>query len=87
MESIFYYQGRGECDFVVQSGVEITSLIQVTWSMADPDTRKREIDGLLEASGATGCDRLLIITADETEEITTGGHTIHVVPAHRWLLK
>ncbi len=87
VESIFYYQGRGECDFVVQSGVEITSLIQVTWSMADPDTRKREIDGLLEASGATGCDRLLIITADETEEITTGGHTIHVVPAHRWLLK
>ena len=86
VDRIFYHQSKGECDFVVQRGVEIVELIQVTWSISDPDTRRREIAGLLEAAEATGCDRLLIVTADEAEEITEAGHEIHVVPAHSWLL-
>lgn len=87
IDRIFYYQGRGECDFVVQRGSEIESLIQVTWDMSDPDTRRREIDGLLEASDATGCGNLYIITADESEEILLeSGKKIHVIAAWRWLL-
>jgi hypothetical protein len=88
IDRIFYYQGRGECDFVVQRGIDIVQLIQVTWSMADAETRRREIDGLMEASQVTGCQNLLIITADESEEITTPeGHAITVVPAWQWLLQ
>jgi len=41
VDRIFYYQGKGECDFVVQSGVEISRLIQVTWDMGDEETRRR----------------------------------------------
>ena len=55
IDQIYYYQGRGECDFVVQHGTEVTALIQVTWSMKDDDTRKREIAGLVEAYKATRC--------------------------------
>lgn len=88
VQQIFYYQGRGECDFVVQTGINITQLIQVTWSLNDNETRQRELAGILEAAEATGCDNLWIITADNTEEIhTENGRTIHVVPAHQWLLK
>ncbi|MDE6403323.1 MAG: ATP-binding protein, partial [Muribaculaceae bacterium] len=88
IDSIFYYQGRGECDFVVQRGVEIDRLIQVTWNMDDEDTRRREINGLIEAADATGCSNLFIITADHSEEIRLdGGRVIHVIPAWRWLLE
>lgn len=87
VDRIFYFQGKGECDFVVQRGVDIDSLIQVTWDMDDAETRRREIDGLLEASAATRCDNLYIITADHSEEINLAdGRTIHVQPAWRWLL-
>lgn len=85
---IYYYQGKGECDFVVQRGVDINQLIQVTWNMADEETRRREINGLVEAADVTGCDNLLIITADSNEEIKLdSGAVIHVVPAWRWLLE
>lgn len=87
VDRIFYYQGKGECDFVLQRGADIARLIQVTWDMGDGDTRKREIDGLLEAHKATGCRDLLIITADEETEITVGDNPpIKVVPAWKWLL-
>ena len=33
----------------------IAQLIQVTWDMNDEETRKREINGLIEASKATNC--------------------------------
>jgi predicted AAA+ superfamily ATPase len=87
IDRIFYYQGNLECDFAVQRGVDIVQLIQVTWSMKDASTREREIAGILEASKATGCQNLLIITADEEDEIIADGKTIKVVPAWQWLLR
>jgi len=87
IDTIYYYQGKGECDFIVQRGTEILKLIQVTWSMMDSDTRKREIAGILEASKATGFKNLQIITYDETEDIEVEeGIMIHVIPAWQWLL-
>ncbi|MDE6285708.1 MAG: ATP-binding protein [Muribaculaceae bacterium] len=87
IDRIYYYQGKGECDFVVQRGTEIDRLIQVCWDIEDYDTRRREINGLIEASEATGCRNLFIITANGSEEITLdNGRVIHVVPAWRWLL-
>ena len=87
VDRIFYYQGKVECDFVVQRGVEIDSLIQVTWDMSDDETRRREINGITEAAEVTGCKNLYIITADATEEIELdNGLAIHVLPAWRWLL-
>jgi predicted AAA+ superfamily ATPase len=87
MDQIFYYQGKAECDFVVQRGVDVTQLIQVSWSINDDATRQREITGLLEAAQVTGCKNLLIVTADTSEEIKIDETTtINVVPAWRWLL-
>lgn len=87
VDQIFYYQGKGECDFVVQRGAEIDRLIQVTWKMDDEETRNREINGLIEASEATSCQNLFIITFDTTEEIKLDdGRTIYMLPAWRWLL-
>ncbi|MBD5355472.1 MAG: ATP-binding protein [Bacteroides sp.] len=88
IDQIYYYQGKGECDFVIQRGVEIDRLIQVTWNMSDKETRRREINGLIEASEATGCRNLIIITGDNSEEIKLDdGKVIYVLPAWRWLLE
>lgn len=87
IQQIFYYQGKGKCDFLIQSGVSIEQLIQVTWRMDNEETRKREIRGLVEAAELTGCKNLCIITADTQEVITLdNGLEIKVIPAWRWLL-
>lgn len=87
VDNVFYYQGKGECDFVVQKGIDVVQLIQVTWDMSDEETRRREINGLVEAAKAIGCNNMIIITADNNEEINLdNGNVIHVLPAWEWLL-
>ena len=85
-DKISYYQGNTECDFVLQREERVILLIQVTWSIADDETRKREIKGLQEASSITGCDNLLIITNDEKDSFHIKGKHINVMPAWEWLL-
>lgn len=86
-DKITYYQGRTECDFVLQREDTVIELIQVTWDMSDPDTRQREVFGLLEASQVTGCNELTIITCNEESMLTEKGRNIRVIPAWKWLLE
>lgn len=85
-DKISYFQGNAECDFVLQREENVVLLIQVSWSIADDETREREIKGLLEASSVTGCDNLLIITDDEKDSLNIEGKRIDVIPAWEWLL-
>ena len=85
-DKISYYQGNAECDFVCQREDSVLQLIQVTWSMADKETREREVNGLLEASSVTGCDHLLVFTDDEEETFSAAGKQIRVLPVWKWLL-
>lgn len=85
-DRIFYYQGKRECDFVVQQGEQVTKLVQVCWDMSDANTREREIGGLLDAAAMTGCKRLLIITRDVEEVVVENGYRIEILPAWKWLL-
>lgn len=86
IDTIYYYSGKQECDFVVQQGIEVKALIQVCWNLTDDETLKREIGGLMEAARATSCDNLWIITADTTEDLEVDNKIIKVRPAWSWLL-
>ena len=91
METISYYQDRGECDFVIGEDETVRRLVQVTWDMSGTDersraTRNREISGLVEAAEALGCEDLSIVTHDEEATIERDGHRIRVVPAWKWLV-
>lgn len=86
LDKITYYQGDKECDFVFQRNESVIQLIQVTWEMTDENTRTREVNGILEASQATGCDKLFIITKEEESTIEAEGKQIYVIPAWKWLL-
>lgn len=86
-DKIYYYQGDSECDFVLQQGDRVAQLIQVTWDMVNEDTRERELTGIIEASLATGCNNLLIVTKEEETTITREGKQINIMPAWKWLLQ
>ena len=90
-EAISFWQGRGECDFVLSEDENVRRLVQVAWKMdedspAGRKTRKREIDGLTEAAESLGCGDLTIVTHDDEATIREQGHEIKVIPAWKWCL-
>ena len=86
---IFYYKtktGR-EVDFItVRQGSLSRMLVQVCESMADQQTRKREITALSEAMVELKLSHGTIVTRNEEGEILIDSGKIEVVPAWRFLL-
>ncbi len=85
---IFYYKtaaGR-EVDFVVQRHDRSRMLVQVCESLADAQTRKREITALGEAMGELGLASGTLVTRIEDEQIPYRDRVIEVVPIWRFLL-
>ncbi len=83
-KEIFYYKGKGECDFVVREGKKITRAVQVCYSLNE-ETQKREINGLLEALNEFNLAEGLILTHDQEDQIGIGGRKIIVKPAWKWM--
>ncbi len=83
---VYFHQGKKECDFVVKEGQNICQAIQVCRTMQDEGTKKRELDGLLEALEAYGLDEGLILTEDEEFELTILNRRIIVQPVWKWIL-
>ncbi|TGC06765.1 ATP-binding protein [Methanolobus halotolerans] len=63
-QEVYYHRDKKECDFVIREGYRIREAIQVTKSMEDPDTMKRELDGLLEAMKTYDLQEGLILTTN-----------------------
>lgn len=84
---VFYHAGEKECDFVVRNGIRIVKAFQVTVSMSNDDTRKRELAGLRDAMTAYSLSEGYVLTMEERETITEDGCTIHVLPVWEWMLK
>ena len=85
---IFYYKtktGR-EVDFIVSTSGKTQILVQACESMADAQTRKREISALREAMAELGIKTGTIVTQNGDEQIKTDVGTINVIPAWRFLL-
>lgn len=86
---IYYHRtaaGR-EVDFVVHGRDGRKVAVQVSESLADPRTRKRELAALDEAMGEIGLTMGLLITGGhEAEEVEVGNGRIKVLPCWRFLL-
>ena len=86
---IYYHKGAGtgvECDFLIKVGMHLTNAIQVTESLANPKTQKREINGLVDAAQQYGLEDGLILTDNEYDDIVQDGIYIHVRPIWFWML-
>ena len=84
---VFYHADKKECDFVVREGMRIMKAYQVTIVMNDEKTRKREIEGLMEAMNASGLAEGSILTTEEKEEFAIDGKKVHVLPTWEWMLR
>jgi len=84
-KDIFYFQEKGECDFVVKEGTKITKAIQVCFELNE-DNKKREIDGLAEALEKFRLKEGLILTYNQTDELRIGNKTVKVLPVYKWML-
>ena len=80
----YFLKSKLKVDFYVP---DENLLIQVSYTISDPETRKREIKALESAMKSLGIEESLIITIDEREIIETDQGTIRVIPAFEWLLK
>ena len=82
-DQVYFYHKGIEVDFVV---FDERLAFQVSYSLADPETEKREVDALLKLNKVLPMRKLLIVTKDEEREITKNGITIEVIPIWKWLL-
>lgn len=85
-EVYFYSQEGGEVDFLIREGGKINEMIQVSYSIEDKNTRKREINALLKASGELGCKNLNVITWDMESEEKVNQRRIKYIPLWKWLI-
>lgn len=82
----YYYSNKNECDFIIKDGTRITEAIQVCYVLDDTN-KEREINGLLEAMDKFKLKKGIILTREQTEEITRGSKKIQITPVFRWLLQ
>ncbi|MFW6286228.1 MAG: ATP-binding protein, partial [Nanoarchaeota archaeon] len=85
-EEVYYHNENHECDFIIKEGLKITQAIQVTKSLSEFDTRKRELNGLKDAMEKYNLSQGLILTEDESKEFEFEGYKIIVKPIWKWLL-
>ena len=84
---IYYYRNNYEIDFVISQNGSIRELIQVSLTLENEKTRKREISALLKGADELHCNNLKIITQDETNTIPGNDNTIEVVSVIDWLCR
>lgn len=86
-KEIFYHRVKKECDFLIRDRWSITEAIQVSWSLYELDTRKREVDWLLEALELYNLESWIILTYDDKEEeIKINWKIIKIIPVWKWIL-
>ncbi|MHB8443131.1 MAG: ATP-binding protein [Patescibacteria group bacterium] len=88
--TMFYYKTKNnkEVDFIIKDDLsnKIVQLIQVSYSIDNIDTKKREISALVEASDELECDNCTIITWNDNTIIKNGEKTINCIPLWVFLL-
>ncbi|MBN2825048.1 MAG: ATP-binding protein [Campylobacterales bacterium] len=87
---VYYYKTKAEqgCDFVVQRNREIVALIQVTVSLSDNKTRKRELSPFAKVIEELSLKdvQLMVLCEDSTEVMEYDGLSINAVNVLEWLV-
>lgn len=83
-DELYFYHQNIEVDFYIPAE---KLAVQVSYSLKEETTRKREITALLKMAAVMEVEKLLIITNDEEEVIIENGKEINVIPIWKWLLE
>ncbi len=80
-KKITFFKAQKECDFVIDNKVAI----QVCYDFINRETRKREIEGLIECCKYFDLKQGLIITLDDEENFFIENISIQVLPGYKFL--
>lgn len=86
---VYYYKKNTrakEVDFLLCKGNKVLQMYQVAYDISAEKTRKREFDSLVQASKATRCTELYLITDYERGTVEYDSVAIRIIPAYEWLL-
>lgn len=84
-KDIFYHSGKGECDFVIRNGTNISEAIQVCYLLTRENV-EREISGLVEAMTKYNLKSGQIIIYDSEIDHSELPENVILIHAWRWLL-
>ena len=82
-DEVYFYNKNVEVDFYVPSQ---ECMIQVSYSIANAETKDREVSSLLKVAKHLNAKRLLIITYNEEQTIEVNNNIVEVIPLWKWLL-
>lgn len=82
--SYFWNSKNAEVDFVVP---EEKLAVQVSYSMADADTFKRETDAMIKLDSVLSISKMIVVTMEEESFVEKDGYHIKLVPLWKWLLR
>lgn len=80
--SYFWNSKNAEVDFVVP---EEKLAVQVSYSMADADTFKRETDAMIKLDSVLSISKMIVVTMEEESFVEKDGYHIELVPLWKWL--
>lgn len=90
-DEIYYFKTvqNYEVDFLVKEKERITHLVQVSYTLTDEKTYKRELRALVRAKEELQNQQnieLLLITTDKSQDVVFEGVEIKIVNIYEWLL-
>lgn len=83
-ERVFFYNDGFEVDFYIP---EDELAIQVSYSLNDVETRKREVEALQKLPKRLPCKRRLVLTYDEEDSVSDRYGEVAIMPVWKWLLE
>ena len=81
---LFFFKGRGECDFILKPGTKPDNAIQVCWEL-NQKNEKRELAGLAEAMKEFNLEHGTILTYNQENTVKHDCYEIPVIPTWKWL--
>ena len=82
---IYYFKQNQEVDFYAD--MTHPQLINVSYDISHPETKRREIEGLYEGMSYFNITQATLITHDHEETIESDGKTVIIKPLWKWLLE
>ena len=82
--SYFWNSKNAEVDFIVP---EEELAVQVSYSMTDDDTFRRETDALIKLHSVQPISKMTVVTMEEERIVEKEGFRIELVPLWKWLLR
>ncbi len=81
---LFFYRSQNlECDFLRVERGRVVEAVQVCFDLSDPETRRREVKGLVAACSIFGLSKGTVITGDDSHQWSVDQVQVDAVPFYR----